>query len=131
MIAERASIALVRMTQAAKNLDQRQFPRVKAPIYYKSPRFRHLRQRVIDVSLGGVRIYSDTPLTIEQGLDLELFLPDSTTLRCRARVAWIAALPPGSPAKFDVGLQLVEVPPGGQERLARVLDAATGDLPYA
>lgn len=117
------------MTQAARVRDQRRFPRIKAPIYYKSPRFRHLRQRVVDASLGGVRIYSDSALVIDQRLDLELFLPDSTTLRCSARVAWIAALPPGSPARYDVGLQLVQLPPEGEERMARVLEESV-DLPF-
>jgi hypothetical protein len=119
------------MTHAISSLDKRRYPRIKAPIYYKSPRFRHLRQRVVNASLGGVRIYSDTPLSIEQRLDLELFLPDSTTLRCRARVAWIASMPEGAPAKFDVGLELVEIPAGGETRIARVLDDATQDLPFA
>lgn len=118
------------MNQAAKARDQRRYPRIQAPIYFKSPRFRDLRQKVVDASLGGVRIYSDTALTIEQRLELELFLPDSSTLRCRARVAWIAALPPSAPAKFDVGLQLLDLPPGDEARLARVLQDCE-DAPFA
>jgi hypothetical protein len=119
------------MTQAASPLDKRRFPRIKAPIYYKSPRFRHARQQVLDASLGGVRIYSDTPLKVEERLDLELFLPDRSTVRCGARVAWIALMPAGSPAKYDIGLELVSVPPGGVQRMAKVLDDATADLPFA
>lgn len=119
------------MTAAVAPLEKRRYPRIQAPIYYKSPRFRHARERVIDVSLGGVRIYSDTALKIDQGLDIELFLPDSTTLRCRARVAWIASLPANGPAKYDVGLEIISMPPGGSTRLEKVLDDAVADVPFA
>ena len=120
------------MGAPAPLLNKRRYPRVKAPIFYRSPRLRLFkRQAVIDASLGGVRIYSDTPLAIEQRLDIELFLPDGTSLVCRSRVAWIAALPEGSKAKFDVGLELLEIPPGGVDRIAKVLDDATVDLPFA
>ena len=117
------------MGSPAALLDKREFPRIKAPFYYKSSRFRWSRQRVVDASLNGVRIYSDSAFRIDQEIDIELFLPDSLTLRCTARVMWIAALPEDAPAKYDVGLRLIELSKENEERLQKVLSEATTDIP--
>jgi hypothetical protein len=50
-------------------------------------------------------------------------LPDSSTIVCKAVVAWIEALPEGSPARFDLGLQFTDVSDRDRLRLASVLDA--------
>lgn len=108
--------------------DRRQFPRLQAPIFFRTSRFS-LSRRVVDVSVGGVRIFSDAPFEIDQRLDLELFLPDGKPLRCQARVAWIAMLPRGSAAKYDVGLQLSGVSEQDTERLSTVLEACADVMP--
>jgi c-di-GMP-binding flagellar brake protein YcgR len=108
--------------------DKRQFPRIKAPIYYKASRFRWGRQQVIDASLDGCRIYSDTAFRIDQEIEIELFLPDETSIRCSASVVWIAALAEDAPAKYDIGLRLLELSKEKRARLERVLFDATQDI---
>jgi len=100
--------------------DRRRYPRFRVPIYCQPA---HLsRNQVVDIGLGGTRIHSDQPLTTGQCLDIELVLPDETRLACAARVAWLTSLPNGVPARYDAGLQFLEVPPGVLQSLADILE---------
>ena len=84
------------------------------------------RQRQpIDVSLGGVRIYSDEQLKIGELLKMEFFTKDSPPLTYTAEVVWIEPLqgPAGAapPARFDVGLKFLYLEPSALKALLRVL----------
>ena len=81
------------------------------------------QNKVVDVSMGGFRIYSDDAMKVGQRLELAMSLPDGEPLACEATVAWIKPLPKGSVARFDVGLQFVHASPEMQSRLATVLSA--------
>ena len=80
------------------------------------------KQRPLDISLGGMRIYSDEPIKKGSQLELELFLPDNTSVTCRVEVVWLEQLPAGSPAQHDVGLKFIEIKSEDKARLASVLD---------
>ena len=80
------------------------------------------RQREpVDVSLGGVRIFSDERMEIGTLLKMEFFLPDVDPVTYTAEVVWIDALPPDAPAKFDVGLKFIQLDPGALQLLLKVL----------
>jgi hypothetical protein len=80
------------------------------------------RQREpVDVSLGGVRIFSDEPMVVGALLKMEFFLQDVEPVTYTGEVVWIEALPPGSPAKFDVGLKFIQLDPGALQLLLKVL----------
>ena len=102
--------------------DRRRYPRVKAPILFRAARFRSARRPVVDVAIHGLRVYSDDAFKVGDRLDVELFLPDGDNLDCVVRVVWIQDLPQGSPAQFDVGLQILDATGGGLARLADVVD---------
>jgi c-di-GMP-binding flagellar brake protein YcgR len=109
--------------------NRRQFKRVQAPVYCRpmglSLRFlQPKQQRPQDISLGGMRIYSDEPIKKGTKLELELFLPDASSVTCKVEVVWIDALPAGSPAKHDVGLKFIDISTEDKSRLASVLDDA-------
>jgi hypothetical protein len=78
-------------------------------------------RQTIDISLGGVRIYSDDPVNVGTRLSLELFLPDESTLDCKAEVVWVEELASGQPARFDVGLRFTELHETDKTRLVEVL----------
>jgi c-di-GMP-binding flagellar brake protein YcgR len=90
--------------------ERRRFPRIAAPVYYRLAKSDDLRQRVSNISLGGVRLYSDERYEIGQTLDLELFFPNDVSGKVTAIVRWIKELPPGSGAVYDVGLEFLELP---------------------
>jgi hypothetical protein len=80
------------------------------------------RQReAVDVSLGGLRIFSDEALRVGELLKMEFFLPDVEPVTYTAEVVWIDALPSGSPARFDVGLKFIQLDPAALRLLMQVL----------
>lgn len=101
--------------------ERRQFPRVKAPVYCRPAKRRLPRRQVIDVGLGGMRVYSDEQFKVGARFEVELFFPDTSSITCLTEVVWIRPLDPGSPAEFDVGLQFLDVPEHDRDRLRDVL----------
>jgi len=91
-------------------LDKRRFPRFKNPVYYHPARTFGISRQASNISLGGVRIYSNNPLKKEQSLEIELLLPCGKSVAASVRVAWIKVLPPGSDALYDVGLEFTNLP---------------------
>src|SRR5437868_6214655 len=96
--------------------ERRRFPRVKVPIYYRSARLFGPRQPAHDLSVGGIRIFTDDSLTVGKRLEIELFLPDGGSLTVDVRVAWVKKLENDEFAQFEAGLQFLGVDPD-QEKL--------------
>jgi hypothetical protein len=92
-----------------------------APVLYRVPRKPAKKQRVSNLSLGGVRIYSDERLDAGQVLDLGFFLPNGSVIEAKARVIWIKELPPGSKGIYDVGMELIKLSEKARKELALVL----------
>ncbi|WP_257978955.1 PilZ domain-containing protein [Corallococcus exiguus] len=108
--------------QMTSHIDRRAFPRIHAPLYSRPARMKvGEKKQVLDVSLGGARIYSDDPQDVGSRLDLELFLPDGSSLECTARIVWAIKLPKDAVARFEVGLSFTEVPEPVLARLKTVL----------
>jgi c-di-GMP-binding flagellar brake protein YcgR len=112
--------------------DRRKYPRLRAPVFYRPAGLKLLRalrrgkERAVDISLGGVRIFSDDVLEPGDRLELDLFLPDDTTLSTKGQVVWIHELPPGAPARYDVGVRFDAMDEAEQARLAEVLETEAG-----
>lgn len=106
--------------------DRRAYKRVQAPVYCRPVgiafRFLQPKAQPLDISLGGLRIYSDEAIKKGTRLELELFLPDNSGVTCKVEVVWVDALPAGSPARHDVGLKFIDVKPEDRARLAAVLE---------
>jgi hypothetical protein len=80
------------------------------------------RQREpVDISLGGVRIFSDEALRIGELLKMEFFLPDVPPVTYTGEVVWIEELAGDAPARFDVGLKFIQLAPDALKLLLRVL----------
>jgi hypothetical protein len=74
----------------------------------------------LDISLGGVRIYSHKKLPVGGIISLEIFRPYGPPASYRAQVMWVQPLAEGAPARFDVGLRFVEVEPDALAFLMQV-----------
>jgi hypothetical protein len=103
--------------------DRRKYRRIRAALYCRPAGVQFLaRQREpVDVSLGGVRIYSDDELPVGELLKMEFFLADVPPVTYTAEVVWIERLPEGAPARFDVGLKFIQLEPDALQLLGRVL----------
>jgi c-di-GMP-binding flagellar brake protein YcgR len=100
--------------------ERRRFPRLSSPVYYRIAKSQSLRQRVSNISLGGVRIYSDHRLDVDEEVELELYFPGGFAGKSKARVVWIKELPPASGANYDVGLEFIHLP---EEAIKKILYA--------
>jgi len=102
--------------------ERRKFPRIYAPIYFRSPRIFSAKRQVSNISLGGIRIFSDEHLKIGKKFEIEIFLPSGFSITALACVVWTKKLPSGSEAQFDVGLEFLDLPVGAMKELKTVLD---------
>jgi hypothetical protein len=101
--------------------DRRRYRRLQAPIYCRPAGVKILQKRApIDMSLGGVRIYSDEPFQIGEALKLEVFASDAP-VTLTAEVVWIKMLAGNQPAKFDVGLKFTQLDAPAMRLLSEVL----------
>ncbi len=104
------------------NDERRRFRRIQAPIYCRPAGVKLLQKREpIDLSLGGLRIFSDERFPIGETLKLEVFATDAAPVTFTAEVVWMTELPAGAPARFDVGLKFTQLDPAGLRLLANVL----------
>lgn len=81
----------------------------------------HHKRNTQDISLGGMRVFADEDFSVGSRLDLDVLLPDRTSVRCWADVVWRVDLGPTGPARFDVGLKFRDMAPPDIQRLAAVL----------
>jgi hypothetical protein len=77
--------------------------------------------RTVNMSLGGARVYSDDRLKLGTKLHLELLAGPDSTVQVLARVVWIDELGDAGPARYDVGLEFLDVPEEMTSRLAAIL----------
>ena len=102
--------------------NRRKYPRYNAPICYRSASFFSSRTPLVNIGLGGMRIYSDDQFKIGKRLEIELLMPDNEILRFTAKIVWQHPMPEGSVAAYDVGLQFLDIPEDGLEKLSKVLE---------
>lgn len=94
------------------DLKRRRYPRFKkARILYKPPKVIGQKHQASNISLGGMRIYSNTHYEVGQSVNIELSLPSGQTVVALARIAWIDAYPKDSNALYDIGLEFIHLPP--------------------
>jgi hypothetical protein len=112
------------MAARSIHLDRRRYRRARAPIYVRpvGALGYAVKRQVSDISLGGLRAYSDEGQKPGTRLEMELFFSDGSSATVLAEVVWLEALPEGSPARFDVGLRYVVARPEDLDRIAQVLE---------
>ena len=110
------------MVKSTAEEDRRTYTRLNAPILYRAAPFFSRRQPVMNISLGGIRVYSDEGLNIGKRLEVELFLPNDMSMVCTAKVVWQQSLREGAVARYEIGLEFLEISPDDLRRLAKVLD---------
>ncbi len=103
--------------------ERRKYRRIHAPVYCRPAGLKVMskHQEAVDVSRGGVRVYSDDPMKPGDRLTLELFVEGGEEVSFRAEVAWVEKLPRGAVARFDVGLKFLTLDAAAEALLAKVL----------
>ena len=111
-----------------ESVNRRKYPRFKAPICYRSAPFFSSRRPLVNIGLGGIRIYSNDKLKVGRRLEIELLLPNDDILTFTAKVVWQQALSEGETANYDVGLQFLNVPDDKLHHLKQVLEQYTDTI---
>jgi hypothetical protein len=105
-------------------IDRRRYRRARAAILVRplGPLARVAPREVGDISVGGLRAYSDDRQRVGARLEIELVFPDGGSASCMAEVVWVEKLPVDAPALYEMGLRFVEVDPDDVERISGVLE---------
>ncbi|MFT3915008.1 MAG: PilZ domain-containing protein [Anaeromyxobacteraceae bacterium] len=92
--------------------ERRHYRRVRAPILVR-PAGRvasgKLLRPVGDIGRGGVRAYADEDQPVGTRVEIELLFPGGAPAHVVAEVAWVQRLPPGAPARFEVGMRFLQI----------------------
>src|SRR5580698_6934028 len=78
----------------------------------------------VDISFGGLRLYSDEEYAVGALLRLDIFFPRAAAVTFTAEVMWIKASAKGAPARFDVGLTFIGLSPDALKLLQPLLEPA-------
>jgi hypothetical protein len=105
--------------------ERRRDRRLQAHVYCRPAGVDLLERRrePVDISLGGVRVYSDDAYRVGQLVKMEFFGESVPLVTYTAEVVWIEALAAGAPARFDVGLKFVDLSPEALQLLSGMLGA--------
>ena len=105
------------------SLQRPSYRRVQAPIYHRPTSWfaQGLPHRSTGAALGGVRSYSDDAVKPGRLLEMDVFLPEGGMFTALVEVEWCDPLPRGVPARFDVGMKLVQIAPADKVLLDSVL----------
>src|SRR5512139_2545476 len=106
--------------------NQPQYRRIQAPIYHRPASWfaRGLRGGTVSPTVTGVRSYSDDRLKPGRMLEVDVFPPGGGSFRALVEVAWCDEMPRDFPARYDVGMRLLQVESGGLSQLQGVLGPA-------
>lgn len=115
------------MATADSATERRRFKRVSLPMYFRDVRRRAIKNPVLDVGMGGLRVYSDELLQVGERFSIEVILEEASSINGIVQVAWIEELPDEEPARYDVGLELVAAEPDQLKRLKELIDSPDDD----
>jgi Tfp pilus assembly protein PilZ len=104
--------------------ERRQFKRLHAPVLCRplgAALVSQNEREVQDISVGGVRVFTDDAHKVGEHLELELFLPEGEAVTLDTQIMWIDALGADAPAKFEIGLRFIDLSPADRLRLEAVL----------
>ncbi len=98
------------MTEQSHNDERRNYSRVPAHVSVRpvSILARAVPRRVGDMSLGGLRCYSDEDFPKGKRIELELFFLDGRSAVVLAEVVWTETLPADAPARYDIGMRYLD-----------------------
>ncbi len=116
------------MTESSESeYKERQHPRVKANVQYRPTQLIGQKHLVPNISLGGMRIFSNTHFKKGETVNIELSFPDGRRTIVLAKVAWVESYPKDSDSVYEFGLKFIHVPPQSIDVLKLELDRASMD----
>lgn len=109
---------------SSRQLERAQYKRIQTPAFFRPAGlkpFLHLSNG--ESGEARLRMYSDAHHACGEHLKLELIFPNGEDRSLIAEVAWVDALPPDAPARYDVGLRVRDLDGATRLLIASVLAA--------
>jgi PilZ domain-containing protein len=105
-------------------MNRRKYRRIRATIHCRQAGVDFFAPHIepVDISFGGLRIYSDDEFAVGAHVRLDIFFPGAAPVMFTAEVMWIQAAPRGAPGLFDVGLAFVGLTPDALNALQPLLE---------
>jgi len=105
-------------------MNRRKYRRIQATIHCRQAGVDFFAPHIeaVDISFGGLRIYSDEEYAVGAYVRLEIFFPRAAPVTFDAEVMWIRASSQGAPARFDAGLAFVGLSPEALKLLQPLLE---------
>ena len=112
-------------------MNRRRYRRIQATIHCRRAGVDFFAPHIepVDISFGGLRIYSDEEYAVGAYLRLDIFFPRAAAVTFTAEVMWIRASAQDAPAPFDVGLAFVELSPDALKLLLPLLESDGNPAP--
>ena len=101
---------------------KRRHPRAKANVHYRPTKVIGQKHLVPNISLGGMRIFSNTHFKKGETANIELSFSDGQKTIVLARVAWVDAYPKDSDFIYEFGLEFIHVPEHIMDKLKLELE---------
>lgn len=106
--------------------EKRQYTRHTVSLYGKTQKLFANRFFAVDISRGGSRIYSNEQFPIGETLKLKFFVPGGKKVTPTVRVAWIREADDKAPAKYELGLEFLDI---SETCLNRLLESEEKTFP--
>ena len=112
------------------NPDRRKYRRIRAPLVCQpAGAISPSPLQTVDVSLGGLRIYSDASMLVGSYVELDFLGPDLPPITFTAEVMWAEELTAGAAARYDVGLRFLQLDAEAMRLLLHVIGSENDSGP--
>ena len=117
------SAATLRIEVVEQSADRRRFPRVLADILWRPAGLEvfHSHRNVSDLSLGGMRAFSDDALRVGERLECEVLPQGDRPIRVWGSVVWCVPSDTSSGAVYEAGVMFTDMEPDDLQRLSGLM----------
>jgi hypothetical protein len=106
---------------------ERRHPRLKANVHYRPTKLIGRKHPAPNISLGGMRIFSNTHFKKGEIINIELSFPNEQKTIVLAKVVWVDSYPKDSDFVYELGIEFIHIPPFSLDVLKIELDKAFSD----
>ena len=103
--------------------DRRRYPRMRADVLWRPAGLGvfHGQRNLSNLSLAGMRAFSDIPLQVGQRLECEVLPTEDRPIRVWGSVVWCVPTEDGSNAAYEAGVMFTDMEAADIQRLAGLM----------
>ena len=97
------------MTTEKITKSRRKFDRRPLAIFTQIPGINNRLMPTIDISRGGVRIYTEKKIPVGSCFQLQFFVSDCITFTPIVKVVWIHSAEENTYSEYEMGLEFIQI----------------------